>query len=127
LPHGGKSLGVKSVPSVVVDGKLASSCVSRGVEETTLRRARSSPIRSSGPLDGEAVIESSKTDLVWCQDIVDHIYAEHRGPTITGWRREHGVNVEDSVDARSAKAKGEREGDASGERGQGVLAQREFT
>jgi len=53
LPHGGKSLGVKSVPSVVVD--------------------------------------------------------------------------EDSVDARSAKAKGEREGDASGERGQGVLAQREFT
>ena len=33
-----KSLGIKSVPSVVIDGKLASCCASRGVDEATLRR-----------------------------------------------------------------------------------------
>ena len=33
-----KSLGIKSVPSVVIDGKLASCCASRGVDEAALRR-----------------------------------------------------------------------------------------
>ncbi len=32
-----KSLGIKSVPSVVIDGKLASCCAARGVDEATLR------------------------------------------------------------------------------------------
>jgi hypothetical protein len=31
-----KSLGIKSVPSVVIDGKLASCCASRGVDEESL-------------------------------------------------------------------------------------------
>lgn len=34
-----RSLGVRSVPAVVVDGKLADCCTSRGPEEGTLRRA----------------------------------------------------------------------------------------
>ncbi len=33
-----KALGVRSVPSVVIDGKLASCCASRGVDESTLRK-----------------------------------------------------------------------------------------
>lgn len=33
-----KSLGIKSVPSVVIDGKLASCCASRGVDEASLRQ-----------------------------------------------------------------------------------------
>jgi len=33
-----RSLGIKSVPSVVIDGKLASCCASRGVDEAMLRR-----------------------------------------------------------------------------------------
>jgi glutaredoxin 3 len=32
-----KSLGIKSVPTVVIDGKLASCCAARGVDEATLR------------------------------------------------------------------------------------------
>ena len=32
-----KALGVKSVPSVVIDGKLAGCCASRGVDEAVLR------------------------------------------------------------------------------------------
>jgi len=32
-------LGIKSVPAVVVDGKLAECCVGRGVDETALRNA----------------------------------------------------------------------------------------
>jgi len=30
-------LGVKSVPSVVIDGQLAGCCAGRGVDETTLK------------------------------------------------------------------------------------------
>jgi len=32
-----KALGIKSVPTVVVDGKLASCCAGRGVDEAALR------------------------------------------------------------------------------------------
>jgi glutaredoxin len=34
-----KSLGIRSVPAVVVDGKLADCCASRGPDEATLRNA----------------------------------------------------------------------------------------
>jgi hypothetical protein len=34
-----KDLGIRSVPAVVIDGKLAECCTSRGVDETTLRAA----------------------------------------------------------------------------------------
>jgi glutaredoxin 3 len=34
-----KSLGIRSVPSVVIDGKLADCCTGRGVDEQTLRAA----------------------------------------------------------------------------------------
>jgi glutaredoxin 3 len=34
-----KSLGVRSVPAVVIDGKLADCCAGRGPEEATLRAA----------------------------------------------------------------------------------------
>ncbi len=34
-----KELGVRSVPAVAIDGKLASCCESRGPDETTLRAA----------------------------------------------------------------------------------------
>ena len=34
-----KELGVRSVPAVVIDGKLASCCESRGPDEATLRAA----------------------------------------------------------------------------------------
>lgn len=34
-----KSLGIRSVPSVVVDGKLADCCAGRGVDEQVLRAA----------------------------------------------------------------------------------------
>ena len=34
-----KSLGVRSVPSVVIDGKLAGCCAGRGVDEQVLRAA----------------------------------------------------------------------------------------
>jgi glutaredoxin 3 len=34
-----KSLGVRSVPSVVIDGKLADCCSGRGVDEQVLRAA----------------------------------------------------------------------------------------
>ncbi len=34
-----KGLGIRSVPAVVVDGKLADCCSSRGVDEATLRAA----------------------------------------------------------------------------------------
>jgi glutaredoxin len=32
-----KSLGIRSVPAVVIDGKLADCCVGRGPDETTLK------------------------------------------------------------------------------------------
>lgn len=32
-----KSLGIRSVPAVVIDGKLADCCAGRGPEEATLR------------------------------------------------------------------------------------------
>jgi hypothetical protein len=34
-----KFLGIRSVPSVVIDGKLASCCAGRGVDEHVLREA----------------------------------------------------------------------------------------
>ena len=34
-----KSLGVRSVPAVVIDGKLAECCTGRGPDETMLRAA----------------------------------------------------------------------------------------
>ena len=34
-----KSLGIHSVPSVVIDGKLADCCAGRGPDEATLRAA----------------------------------------------------------------------------------------
>ncbi|MBI2686709.1 MAG: thioredoxin family protein [Acidobacteria bacterium] len=34
-----KSLGVRSVPAVLIDGKLAGCCAGRGPEEATLRAA----------------------------------------------------------------------------------------
>jgi glutaredoxin 3 len=34
-----KDLGIRSVPAVVIDGKLADCCSGRGVDETTLRAA----------------------------------------------------------------------------------------
>ena len=34
-----RSLGIRSVPAVVIDGKLADCCASRGVDEATLRAA----------------------------------------------------------------------------------------
>jgi glutaredoxin len=34
-----KSLGVRSVPAVVIDGKLADCCVGRGPDEAVLRTA----------------------------------------------------------------------------------------
>jgi hypothetical protein len=33
----GKSLGIRSVPAVVIDGKLADCCAGRGPDEATLR------------------------------------------------------------------------------------------
>ncbi len=34
-----KALGVRSVPAVVIDGKLADCCAGRGADEATLRAA----------------------------------------------------------------------------------------
>jgi len=34
-----KELGIRSVPTVAVDGKLADCCANRGVDENTLRSA----------------------------------------------------------------------------------------
>jgi glutaredoxin 3 len=34
-----KTLGIKSVPAVVIDGKLADCCSGRGVNEATLKAA----------------------------------------------------------------------------------------
>ncbi len=34
-----KQYGVKAVPAVVIDGKIADCCVGRGVDEATLRAA----------------------------------------------------------------------------------------
>lgn len=34
-----KSLGIRSVPAVVIDGKLADCCTGRGPDEATLRSA----------------------------------------------------------------------------------------
>lgn len=38
-----KSLGIRSVPAVVIDGKLADCCSQRGPEETSLRAAGLGP------------------------------------------------------------------------------------
>ncbi len=35
-----KSLGIRSIPAVVIDGKLADCCAGRGPDEQTLRAAR---------------------------------------------------------------------------------------
>jgi glutaredoxin len=34
-----KSLGIRSVPAIVIDGQLASCCAGQGVDEATLRAA----------------------------------------------------------------------------------------
>jgi glutaredoxin 3 len=34
-----KGLGIRSVPAVVIEGKLAACCAGRGVDESTLRAA----------------------------------------------------------------------------------------
>lgn len=34
-----RALGIRSVPAVVIDGKLADCCVGRGVDEASLRTA----------------------------------------------------------------------------------------
>jgi glutaredoxin 3 len=34
-----KALGIRSLPAVVVDGKLAACCVGRGVDEAALKAA----------------------------------------------------------------------------------------
>jgi len=34
-----KSLGIRSVPAIVIDGKLAECCAGRGPDETTLKAA----------------------------------------------------------------------------------------
>jgi hypothetical protein len=34
-----KALGIRSVPSVLIDGKLADCCAGHGVDEATLRAA----------------------------------------------------------------------------------------
>jgi glutaredoxin 3 len=34
-----KNVGIRAVPAVVIDGKLAECCAGRGPDETTLRRA----------------------------------------------------------------------------------------
>ena len=34
-----RQLGIRSVPAIVIDGKLADCCAGRGVDETTLRTA----------------------------------------------------------------------------------------
>jgi glutaredoxin 3 len=34
-----KQLGIRSVPAVVIDGKLADCCSGRGIDEATLRRS----------------------------------------------------------------------------------------
>lgn len=34
-----QTLGIRSVPAVVIDGKLADCCATRGVDESTLRAA----------------------------------------------------------------------------------------
>jgi hypothetical protein len=34
-----KALGIRSVPAVVIDGKLADCCAGRGPQEATLRAA----------------------------------------------------------------------------------------
>ncbi len=34
-----KTLGIRSVPAIVIDGKLADCCTGRGVDEATLRAA----------------------------------------------------------------------------------------
>jgi hypothetical protein len=34
-----KGLGIRSIPAVVIDGKLAACCAGRGVDEAVLRAA----------------------------------------------------------------------------------------
>lgn len=34
-----KSLGIRSIPAVVIDGKVAGCCSNRGVDESVLRKA----------------------------------------------------------------------------------------
>ena len=43
-----KMLGIKSLPAVVIDGKLADCCANRGIDESVLRAAvMGSPIGRS--------------------------------------------------------------------------------
>ena len=39
IAHRARSLGVRSVPAVVMNGQLAECCAGRGVDEATLRAA----------------------------------------------------------------------------------------
>jgi glutaredoxin len=39
VAHRGRSLGIRSVPAVAIDGKLADCCAGRGPDEATLRAA----------------------------------------------------------------------------------------
>lgn len=45
-----KKLGIKSLPAVVIDGRLADCCASRGIDESVLRAAGvGSPLKRSTP------------------------------------------------------------------------------
>jgi len=43
VAHRAKGLGVRSLPAVVIDGKLAGCCAGRGPDEATIRRELSRP------------------------------------------------------------------------------------
>ncbi|KAF0114091.1 MAG: putative Thioredoxin/glutaredoxin [Rhodospirillaceae bacterium] len=44
-----KALGVRSVPAVAINGQLAGCCAGRGVDEASLRAARSRPAMIAVP------------------------------------------------------------------------------
>jgi glutaredoxin 3 len=43
IAHRAKSLGVRSLPAVVIDGKLGGCCAGRGPDEGTIRRELNRP------------------------------------------------------------------------------------
>jgi glutaredoxin 3 len=43
VAHRAKSLGVRSLPAVVIDGKLTGCCAGRGPDEATIRRELTRP------------------------------------------------------------------------------------
>lgn len=47
--HRAKALRIRSVPAVVIDGKLADCCSNRGPDEAVLRAAGLGQARRSGP------------------------------------------------------------------------------